>query len=249
MAYSYENELQTLKEAQKKSAIADLEKTRNQTLSDLQAEQDKNIANYNTQRNTANVQNQLASRNFQEYLAATGRANSGLSSQAKLQSDNNLHTNLNAITGSQNAALADINRRTTDANNAYNTGLAGANATIEANYIQNLLNQRAKAEELAMQEKQFNESVRQFNEQMAYNYANLRSGRSYGSSGGGSKITKTDNDTNINWTDGLYDTKAKAANAAGFPAAVKWENLLDAEYVKVVKDANGKTKYQVLKTK
>ena len=186
MAYSYENELNALKEAQKKSAIADLENTRNKALSDLQAEQQKNEANYNTQRNTANVQNKLNARNFQEYLASTGRANSGLASQAKLQSDNNLATNLNSITGAQNAALADINRRTTDANNAYNSGLASANATIEANYIQNLLDQRAKAAQLEQQEREFNESVRQFNEQMAYNYANLRSGSGSGSRGGGS---------------------------------------------------------------
>lgn len=201
MAYSYENELNALKEAQRKSAVADLENTRNQTLSNLQAEQTKNDANYNTQRNTANVQNKLSSRNFQEYLASTGRANSGLASQAKLQSDNNLNTSLNAITGAQNAATADINRRTTDAHNAYNTGLASANANIEANYIQNLLDQRAKAAQLEQQEREFNESVRQFNEQMAYNYANLRNGRSSGSSGGGSKKGSKNNDEEILWSD------------------------------------------------
>ena len=199
MAYSYENELNSLKEAQRKSAVADLENTRNQALSNLQAEQQKNIANYNTQRNTANIQNQLGARNFQEYLASTGRANSGLSSQAKLQNNNNLQTSLNSINSAQNAALADINRRTTDVHNAYNTGLASANANIEANYIQNLLDQRAKAAQLEQQEREFNESVRQFNEQMAFNYANLRGGRSSGSSGGGSKkkTGKTNKEENL----------------------------------------------------
>jgi hypothetical protein len=205
MAYSYENELNALKEAQRKSAVADLENTRNQALSNLQAEQQKNLANYNTQRNTANVQNQLNSKNFQEYLASTGRANSGLASQAKLQNDNNLQTSLNSINSAQNASNADIYRRQTDANNAYNTGLASANANIEANYIQNLLDQRAKAAQLEQQEREFNESVRQFNEQMAYNYANLRGGSSGSSSGGGSrrssKKSSGSSNSEISWTD------------------------------------------------
>ena len=186
MAYSYENELNALKEAQKKSAIADLENTKNQTLSDLEAEQQKNTANYAAQRNTANIQNKLGARNFQEYLASTGRANSGLASQAKLQSDNNLNTSLNAIRGAETASNADINRRTTNANNAYNSGLASANANIEANYINNLLAQREKAAQLELEQKKFDESVRQFNEQMAYNYANLYSGSGGGGSSGGS---------------------------------------------------------------
>lgn len=208
MAYSYENELNSLKEAQKKSAIADLENTRNQTLSDLTAEQQKNTANFGAQRNTANVQNKMNARNFQEYLASTGRANSGLASQAKLQSDNNLANQLNAIRGSENAALADIGRRTTNANNAYNSGLASANANIEANYIQNLLDQRAKAAQLAQQEKEFNESVRQFNEQMKYNYENLYSNFRSGSGGGGGRSSGyTSNSSDDDYISFAGDTK------------------------------------------
>ena len=109
----YSAQLDNLKKAQKNAAVADLQNTRNQTLSNLQAEQQQNAANYATQRNTANAQNRLSAKNFQEYLASTGRANSGLASQAKLQSDNNLANQLNAIRGSENAALADIGRRTT----------------------------------------------------------------------------------------------------------------------------------------
>lgn len=215
MAYSYENELNALKEAQKKSAVADLENTRNQTLSDLAAEQQKNAANFGTQRNAANVQNKMSARNFQEYLASTGRANSGLASQAKLQSDNNLANQLNAIRGSENAALADIGRRTTNANNAYNSGLASANANIEANYIQNLLDQRAKAAQLAQQEKEFNESVRQFNEQMKYNYANLYSNFRSGSGGGGGRsYASNDDDESIEFTAGEPDNPKKPKKAA-----------------------------------
>ena len=124
--------------------MADLENTRNQALSNLQAERNQNAAQYNQQRSTANAQNRMSARNFQEYLASTGRANSGLSAQARMQNSNNLNTSINALNAGEAAAVADINRRTTDAQNAYSSGLASANANIEANYIQNLLDQREK---------------------------------------------------------------------------------------------------------
>lgn len=175
-----------MKTAQRDAAIADLENTRNQALSNLQAERQQNSALYNQQRSSANAQNKLSARNFQEYLAQTGRANSGLSAQARMQNANNLNTNLNYLNAGESSALADINRRTTDAQNAYNTGLAGANATIEANYIQNLLNERDKALQRELQERQFQESIRQFNENLALQKQQLYSRFNSGSGGGGS---------------------------------------------------------------
>lgn len=182
---NYEEDLNRLKTAQRNAAVADLENTRNQALSNLQAEQRQNAATYNTQRSSANAQNRLSARNFQEYLASTGRANSGLSAQARMQNANNLNTSLNNLNSGEAAAIADINRRTTDAQNAYNTGLAGANAQIEANYIQNLLNERDKQLQRDLQERQFQESIRQFNENLALQRQQLQSRFSSGSGGGG----------------------------------------------------------------
>ena len=102
-----------------------------------------------------------------------------------MQNANNLNTNLNYLNAGEASALADINRRTTDANNAYNSGLAGANAQIEANYIQNLLNERDKALQRDLAERQFQESVRQFNENLALQRQQLYSRFSSGSGGGG----------------------------------------------------------------
>lgn len=189
---NYEDDLNRLKTAQRNAAVADLENTRNQALSNLQAEQRQNAATYNTQRSSANAQNRLSAKNFQEYLASTGRANSGLSAQARMQNANNLNTSINNLNAGEASALADINRRTTDAQNAYNTGLASANATIEANYIQNLLNERQKQWEREMQEKQYQESVRQFNENLALQRAQLYS-KSSGSGGGSSSSKKSNN--------------------------------------------------------
>lgn len=201
---NYETELNNLKAAQQRAATADLEKTRNQALSDLQAEQMKNSSTYAAQRSSANAQNRMSAKNFQEYLASTGRANSGLSAQARMQNANNLSTSLNSLNAGEAAALADINRRTTDANNAYNSGLASANATIEADYIKNLLDQREKAlarelqekqyqEQIKareLQERQFQESIRQFNENLALQREQLYS-RFNSGSGGGSSSSKS----------------------------------------------------------
>ena len=168
MNIDYETQLNKMKEAQKQSAIADLEATRNQALSDLEAEKEENTRNFNNQRSQANLQNQLQAKNFKEYLVNSGRSNSGIMPQYEMNRQNNLLRSLNDINSSQNVALADIGRRGTLANQAYNTGLQGANANIEANYINNLLQQQAEAWNRDMQQKQYDESIRQFNENLAF---------------------------------------------------------------------------------
>lgn len=253
---NYEAELNNLKAAQQRAATANLENTRNQALSDLQAEQMKNTSTYNAQRSAANAQNRMSARNFQEYLASTGRANSGLSAQASMQNANNLNTSINTLNAGEAAALADINRRTTDANNAYNTGLASANANIEANYIQNLLEQRNKELERQMQERQFQESIRQFNEQMAYNYKQLysnfsrgsgsRGGKSGGSTSGESidlsgnntqqtnNKTKNNNSKNYSQSRSDYSFNNSAGNAETKPkVSNKTQQLLNKSGLKI----------------
>lgn len=164
---SYEEDLNRLKTAQKNAAIADLENTRNQALSNLEAEKNQNTTLYNQQRSTANAQNRMQAKNFQEYLAATGRANSGLPAQARMQYNNNLQNSLSYLNAGEAGALADINRRATLAHDTYNSGLASANANIEANYIQSLLDERNKELNRQLQERQLQEEIRQFNENLA----------------------------------------------------------------------------------
>lgn len=201
MAIDYTTQLNKIKEAQKQSAIADLENTRNQALSDLEQERTNNAANFNAQRNQANVQNQINAKNFKEYLVNTGRSNSGIMPQYEMNRQNNLQRSINDINSSQNMALADINRRNTLANQTYNTGLQSANANIEATYLNNLLAQQQQEWERQMQEKQFNEQVRQYNENMAWQKQQYQDqlsrqsvGRSYSSGGrsSGSSSGSTD---------------------------------------------------------
>ncbi len=185
---------------------------------------------YNQQRSTANAQNRLNAKNFQEYLAQTGRANSGLPAQAKMQYNNNLNTNLTYLNAGEAGALADINRRTTDAQNAYNTGLAGANAQIEANYIQNLINERDKQAQRELQERQLQEQIRQFNENLALQRAQLYS-KSSGSGGGvssNSSRTSTSsksNNTTSNTTKSTAGTKADSSVVAQLNKLAKTNNF------------------------
>lgn len=245
---NYEEDLNRLKTAQRNAAVADLENTRNQALSNLQAEQRQNAATYNTQRSSANAQNRLNARNFQEYLASTGRANSGLSAQARMQNANNLNTSLNNLNSGEAAAIADINRRTTDAQNAYNTGLAGANAQIEANYIQNLLNERDKQLQRDLQERQFQESIRQFNENLALQRQQLQSRFSSGSGGGRRTSSGTSGRSSSNY-EKTNDTVAGAiGQVAGTPTrSVAGMSIIDTPVYKkngkkYIKLANGKMK-------
>lgn len=163
MADNYTTQLNKLKEAQKTAALADLENTRNTTLSDLQAEESRINPTYAEKRTQTSNASKVNARNFQEYLANTGRANSGIGAQYEMGRQNSLNRDLNALNTAQAQDMADIQRRRTLANNAYNTGLASANAQVEANYINNLLQQQQQDWENQMALKQFNEQVRQFN--------------------------------------------------------------------------------------
>lgn len=209
---AYEEDLNRLKEAQRNAAISGLENTRNQALSNLQAERNQNTSMYNQQRSTANAQNRMAARNFQEYLATTGRANSGLGAQARMQNANNLNTNLNYLNAGEASALADINRRTTDAQNAYNTGLAGANAQIEADYIKNLMAEREKQLQREFQERQFQESIRQFNENMTLQRQQLQSRFSSGSGGGGRTSSSSSKSNSSSGRDQVKDGQLYAVD-------------------------------------
>ena len=243
---AYEEDLNRMKEAQKNAAIAGLENTRNQALSNLQAERNQNAATYNQQRSSANAQNRLSARNFQEYLASTGRANSGLSAQARMQNANNLNTSINALNAGEAAALADIGRRTTDAQNAYNTGLAGATAQIEADYIKNLLAERDKQAQRDLQERQFQEQIRQFNENLALQKQQLYS-RFNSGSGGGSSSRKSSGGTS-KYTDTGNTVAVGVGQAAGVPnRSIAGMSIIDtpvyqkgADYY--IKQASGKMK-------
>lgn len=187
MNYDYEADLQRLKEQQKQQAIVDLEKQKNESLSTLNAEEATIKPTYYRKKDSANVQNQISARNFHEYLVNSGRANSGIGAQYEMSRQNTLQRSLNDLNTEEAGAIADVARRKSDVNNAYNSGLASANAEIEANYIQNLLNERQKAWEREQAEKEYQESIRQFNANLALQRSQLYSSKSSSSSTGTTK--------------------------------------------------------------
>jgi hypothetical protein len=241
----YANQLNQIKEAQKKSAVADLEKTRNQALSDLEQEKTTNAANFNAQRNKTNIQNQLAAKNFKEYLVNSGRSNSGIMPQYEMNRQNNLQRNINEINSNQNMALADINRRNTLANQNYNSGLESANAQIEANYLNNLLDQQQLAWEREMQQKQFDEQVRQYNENMAFQkqqYADQLARKSLGRSSGGSSGRRSSGSKKAS-TKSTPTTYSKANGKIVVSSKTKQGGIVD-NLVQAYKGSDGHTYYK-----
>ena len=232
MNYDYEADLNRLKEQQKQAAIADLEKEKNQSLSDLNAEEATIKPTYYKKKDTANVQNQIAAKNFHEYLANSGKSNSGIGAQYEMSRQNSLQRSLNDLNTQEAADLADIARRRTDVNNAYNSGLTSANAQIEANYITNLLNERQKAWERQQAEKEFNESVRQFNASLAAS----RSSRS--SSGRSSSSSNKKYEVNTPYYQGDLNSDAKYGTFS-----TKDAYGVSYQPNNIGKDKNGNVKY------
>lgn len=232
MNYDYEADLNRLKEQQKQAAIADLEKEKNQSLSDLNAEEATIKPTYYKKKDTANVQNQVAAKNFHEYLVNSGRSNSGIGAQYEMSRQNSLQRSLNDLNTQEAADLADIARRRTDVNNAYNSGLTSANAQIEANYITNLLNERQKAWERQQAEKEFNESVRQFNASLAAS----RSSRS--SSGRSSSSSSKKYEVNTPYYQGDLNSDAKYGTFS-----TKDAYGVSYQPNNIGKDKNGNVKY------
>ena len=232
MNYDYEADLNRLKEQQKQAAIADLDKQKNQSLSDLNAEEATIKPTYYKKKDTANVQNQVAAKNFHEYLVNSGRSNSGIGAQYEMSRQNRLQRSLNDLNIQEAADLADIARRRTDVNNAYNSGLTSANAQIEANYITNLLNERQKAWERQQAEKEFNESVRQFNASLAAS----RSSRS--SSGRSSSSSNKKYEVNTPYYQGDLNSDAKYGTFS-----TKDAYGVSYQPNNIGKDKNGNVKY------
>lgn len=236
MAYDYESDLQRLKEQQKASAIADLQKERDTSLSNLNAEEATIKPTYYKKKDSANVQNQVAAKNFHEYLVNSGRSNSGIGAQYEMSRQNTLQRNLNDLNKEEASAIADVARRKTDVNNAYNTGLTSANAQIEANYITNLLAERQKAWEREQAEKEFNESVRQFNTSLATSRSSGSGSRSSRSSSGSASNKKYQ--VNTQWYQGDLNSDAKYGTFG-----TKDTNGISYQPNNIGKDKNGNVKY------
>ena len=129
-----------LNEARRNKVLADLGKSRDAALSNINAEKATIQPRYYDARNQTAASSQQNARNFAEYMAARGGTASGANAQAELTRGMALQGNLGSLRRQETAAFDDIGRRTTDLENAYQSDVASAYAGIEADRMQAMLN-------------------------------------------------------------------------------------------------------------
>lgn len=198
------DQINQLKQSQISANTAALGASRDASLSGLNAEKAKIAPEYYASRNAASTQSQLGAKNFAEFLANRGQANSGLAGQEQISNGAALQGQIGALNQQEAGVNSDIARRQTDVGNVYNSGVAQAtaqaNATASQNNIAELNTQRQNSiqadqfaktfglsqQELAntikqqgiqnaMQNKQFNQSVSEFSQQMGLSKAQYAS--------------------------------------------------------------------------
>lgn len=137
-------DIEAMSAAQKKAALAGLEKSYNQSVSDLDAARGKIEPTYYEQRNNVSTDAQLASKNFAEYLASRGQNNAsgmvGTNAQSKIADNVALQGNLGSLAKGEAGAYAQNAKDLSDLQTAYNSDRASTEAGIEASAMQSLIN-------------------------------------------------------------------------------------------------------------
>ena len=151
----------TSKESDYINKVADLQKVAkqseyenayNKVMSQIEEARAKTKAEYQAQRNDADVANQIQQKNYFENVANRGQTNSGSTSQGELALKIAGMNNQSTLQSGQAQAMADLNR---DANNAYSdyvNNVAQSNANIDIQRYQNLLEQYRIDQEKASKE-------------------------------------------------------------------------------------------------
>lgn len=136
-----------LSNARLQQTLASLDKSRDASLSNLQAEKAGIQPRYYDQRNQAAAGSQQQARNFAEFMAARGGTSGGANAQAEISRRGMLQGNLGSLGRQEAQAYTDIGRRTTDVENAHQSDIAGAKAGIEGDRMQNLLSDYYRAQD------------------------------------------------------------------------------------------------------
>jgi hypothetical protein len=121
------------------ATLAALGKSRDAALSNLGAEKGAIAPKYYDQRNQVAAGAQQQARNFAEFMAARGGTSSGANAQAELSRNMTTQGNLGTLGRQEAQAFTDIERRTSDLQNAYQSDVAGATAGVEADRMQAML--------------------------------------------------------------------------------------------------------------
>lgn len=140
---------------QKVAKQSEYENAYNKVMSQIEEARAKTKAEYQAQRNNADVSNQIQQKNYFENVANRGQTNSGSTSQGELALKIAGMNTQSTLQSGQAQAMADLNR---DANNAYSdyvNNVIQSNANIDIQRYQNLLEQyRIDQENLRQEQKE-----------------------------------------------------------------------------------------------
>lgn len=152
---TYTDDLNRLTKAQRQAQVDQLKAARTKALANLDAQEQTIKPYYQNARNLTSASSQQGARNFAEYLANRGLANSGAAAQSEINRLSTLQNNLGNLNTAEANAYRDIANQRTAVENDYVSGLANANNAITNNYYNNLLNyneqQRQKIQALQQQ--------------------------------------------------------------------------------------------------
>lgn len=144
--------LKQLAEQQKANKKAELEQTKQQVLNEITKEEEKITPAYAKQKQSANVQSQIAAKNFAEYLANRGQTSQGIATQYEMSRQNTLGNTLSDINTAENQATQNIALAKQTTERDYTNALTTSNQAIDLDLQTNLYNEKLRQEELARQE-------------------------------------------------------------------------------------------------
>jgi len=174
---NYQNYLEKLKKAQLSASMASLDKQRNSSLSNLSAERATIEPEYQKSKIQAGVTAKQTARSFDEYMAQRGGSKSGIAGQGTLLNNMAYQRQYGELDQAEKSELADNARRVTDVNNNYESDLVGAKAGIEAQALQNYIQQMNLDRAYNQQNYQFDTSTGlqrdQFNANLGLQQAGL----------------------------------------------------------------------------
>lgn len=129
-----------LKEAQRASRIASLDKARSAALSSLDTEKANVAPTYYDKRNQAAAASDVGAMNFAQYMAARGiKGMAG--AMPEIYRNAGLQGQIGALDRQEAANLAAIENQRANINTGYESDVAAANADVESQAMQSLINQ------------------------------------------------------------------------------------------------------------
>lgn len=146
--------IQEYRDSLKASKIAALEKARQGALSSLSAEESTIAPQYASARQQTVALSDLGAKNFAEYLAKRGLRSSGAASQGQIAQNVALQNAMGDINLAESQAKADIARRRSDIETAYQTDLANVAAGVDTSILPMIIEQMNANRQYGLQEKQ-----------------------------------------------------------------------------------------------